>query len=338
MGIYCPETRLSFNPQFPKESGSVGLICQSGGNAGSVVTQAALRGVRFSKVISYGNACDLDETDFLEYFAADPGTEIIAMYLEGVKDGSRFRRVLQRVAKEKAVILLKGGISEGGARAAAGHTGALVGSEVVWNSLCKQLGVFRVYNLEEMADILVTLLFLPMPRGKRCALIGAGGGASVLITDEFEKRGLVVPPLPREIRNRICEFTPLAGNILRNPIDYSQALIELDKFVKTISIISQWEGIDSMIGFVRISQAPPITRGRLLDVLNRMLEASKTFSKPIAMVLEPSILPEEQKGIFSLIRKCVSLRVPVYYSFASVANSISLVLSHKQRNARSKTK
>jgi len=244
MGIYCPGSRISFNTNFPKESGPIGFISQSGGNTSGLIHQVMSRGVRFSKVISFGNACDLNETDFLKYLAADSETRIIGLYIEGVKDGRKFRHTLQKAAKEKDIILLKGGITEGGARAAAGHTGALAGSEVIWDSLCKHLGIIHVHSLEELADALVTLRFMSAPRGRRVALIGAGGGSSVLITDEFERRGLKVPPLPQEIRNWIGEFTPLAGNILRNPIDYSQTMMQPEKLLRTIHIISQWEGID----------------------------------------------------------------------------------------------
>ncbi|MBN2033158.1 MAG: CoA-binding protein [Deltaproteobacteria bacterium] len=221
MGIYCPGSRISFNVDFPKESGPVGFISQSGGNTGSLVQRVKSRGIRFSKVVSYGNACDLNECDFLEYLAADSETKIIGLYIEGVRDGKRFRQALRKAAEKKAVILLKGGLTEGGAGAAAGHTGSLAGNEVIWDSLCRQSGVIQVHSLEEFADCLVTLRFMPDPGGRRVALIGAGGGSSVLIADEFERCGLRVPPLPGKIRERIREFTPVAGNILRNPIDYS---------------------------------------------------------------------------------------------------------------------
>lgn len=107
---------------------------------------------------------------------------------------------------------------------------------MIWDSLCKQLGIIQVYSLEELADSLVTLRFMSAPRGRRVALIGAGGGSSVLIADEFERRGLKVPPLPQEIRNWIGEFTPLAGNILRNPIDYSQNWMEHEKLLRTVQL------------------------------------------------------------------------------------------------------
>ena len=158
MGIYCPESRLSFSPAFAKESGPVGFISQSGGNSICLVRQGALRGVRFSKVISYGNACDINENDLLEYLAHDVDTKIIALYIEGIKDGKRFRRALEEATKKKTVILLKGGITEGGARAVASHTAALAGSRATWDALCHQLGIICVASVEEMIDVLVTLL------------------------------------------------------------------------------------------------------------------------------------------------------------------------------------
>jgi len=333
MGLYCPRSRLSFDAGFPQEAGPVAFIGQSGGNTIYLVRQAAQRGVRFSKVISFGNACDLNESDFLEYLASDPDSRILALYIEGVKDGRRFRRALEEAARKKVVILLKGGVTEGGVRAVASHTGALAGSEVAWDALCRQSGALRVQSLEEMADVLVTVSFLPLPKGRNVALIGHGGGASVLITDEFERNGLKVPPLPKEVREELLRFTSATGNILRNPIDYSQTFTEPGKLSRTVEIISCWEGIDLIIGFSLSSQAPWSARGRFMQFAEEFLKAKEFISKPMAMVLEPSILPEEAGAIFSLIERFVSAQVPVYYSFARAARAIGLVLEHQERTA-----
>lgn len=305
-----------------------GFISQSGGNATNLVNEAKWRGVLFSKVISYGNACDLKESDFLEYLTADPKTNIIALYVEGIKDGRRFRHVLDKATKEKVVILLKGGITEGGSRAAAGHTGTLAGSKVIGDSLCKQLGIIQVHSIQELSDILVTLLFMPVPKGRNVALIGGGGGVSVLIADEFERRGLKVSPLPQKIRNHIREFTPLAGNILGNPIDNSQTIEETEKMAKTVSIISQCEEIDFIIGFLRPIGASPSARRRMVQIVDEMLKAARAASKPMGIVFESSFLPKQPKELYTFIQQCVSFRVPVYYSFAGSAHAISLVLSY----------
>ncbi len=336
MGIYCPESRLSFSPAFPKESGPVGVISQSGGNSIYLVRQGALRGVRFSKVISYGNACDINENDLLEYLVHNVDTKIIALYIEGIKDGKRFRRALEEATKKKTVILLKGGATEGGARAVAGHTAALAGSRATWNALCQQLGIISVSSLEEMIDVLVTLLFLPTPCGRNAVLFGAGGGASVLIADEFESSGLRVPPLPPELIAQIREFTPAAGNILRNPVDYSQAVMNLDGVGKTLDIVSRWEGSDFLVTFVRAGQFPAsqISEAQVNFLMSRFALRQGHLPKPLAMVLEPSILPQETEAVLAGIRGCISSGLPVYYSFAAAANAINLVLNHTERQSK----
>jgi len=337
MGIYCPQSRLSYSPAFPKESGPVGAISQSGGNSIYLVRQAALRGVRFSKVISYGNACDIDESDLLEYLANDADTKIIALYIEGIKDGKRFRRALEEATKEKTLVLLKGGATEGGARAVAGHTAALAGSRATWDALCKQLGIISVSSIEEMIDVLVTLMFLPLPGGRNALLFGAGGGASVLIADEFESRGLRIPPIPPEIVAQIREFTPIAGNILRNPVDYSQAMMNTEGVIKTFGILSRWEGMDFLVVFIRTGQftTSRISETQLQNLLmSRFPIKQDLLPKPVAMVIEPSIIPEEAKAILAAIRNAISSGLPVYFSFAAAANAINLVLNHTEKQSK----
>jgi acyl-CoA synthetase (NDP forming) len=337
MGIYCPQSRLSFSAAFPKESGSIGVISQSGGNSIYLVRQAALRGVRFSKVISYGNACDITENDLLEYLAGDVDTKIIALYIEGVKDGKRFRRALEEATKEKTVVLLKGGTTEGGARAVAGHTASLAGSRATWDALCKQLGIISVDSVEEMIDVLVTLLFLPLPKGRNALLFGAGGGASVLIADAFENRGLLVPQIPPEMVAQIGEFTPVAGNILRNPVDYSQAMFNTESVIKTFGILSRWEGADFLVLFVRTGQftASRISDNQLKNLLMSQFPIKQgQLPKPVVMVIEPSIVPEEADAILAAIRNSISSGLPVYYSFATAANAINLVLDHAEKQSK----
>ena len=332
MGVYCPQSRLSFQTFFPKENGKVGIISQSGGNATTIVDKLRWRGVQFSKVISYGNACDIDESDLLEYLTTDASTEIIALYIEGVKGGKRFREALGKAARKKAVVLLKGGVTAGGARAAAGHTGALAGREVTWDALCKQTGVIRVNSLEELCDTVVTLLFMSPMRGRRVALIGGGGGASVLITDEFEGRGIKVPPLTQEIKERIREFSQLAGNILRNPVDYSQNMVDTEKIVRTTHILARWQEVDFLIGFIDLRWATPTLVKRLSEMIDGLLAESRAVSKPMAWVVETSVFPENAGQIFSFIQKCVSSGMAVYYSFADAANALNLVLNHTERH------
>lgn len=330
MGIYCPESHLSFAADFPRDSGPVALISQSGGNATILVKEAAWRGVRFSKAVSYGNACDLDESDFLEYLAADPKTKIIALYVEGVKDGRKFREAIGAAAEKKTVILLKGGVSPAGARAVASHTGSLAGSEVIWDALCRQLGVIRVQTQEELTDVLVTLTSMPDVKGRSTGIIGFGGGASVLITDQFEKAGLKVPALPHDIQKKIRDFTPIAGNILRNPIDYSQTMMDKEKMLKAVDIVLGWDGIDFLTVFYKPTIAPPSMNIVIRQILDEIFRESKVFSKPMAVVMLLSFIPEEIERFLPLLKKAVGLGLPIYYSFDSAARAINLVLTHKE--------
>ena len=216
LGVYAPKVGFSYTSDFPKQSGSVAYVCQSGGNSVYVTRAAGYRGVRFSKVISYGNACDINECELLEYLIQDDDTKIVAVYIEGVRNGPRFYRALTELTRTKPVVVLKGGYTKAGAKAAASHTGSLAGSDEVWDELLQQAGAIRVYSLEELVDVLVTVYLLPTPQGRRVGIFGGGGGATVLGADDWSKYGFVLPPLPKVIKEELRASVPTeAGLILQ---------------------------------------------------------------------------------------------------------------------------
>ena len=221
VGLYYPQQRISFGDDLPKESGSVGLISQTGGGASNLIHLASLRGVRFSKAISYGNALDLNECDFLEYLSQDPETKIILMYIEGVKDGKRFFNILRQAASTKPVIIIKGGKGKSGARAVASHTASLAGSVKIWETVVTQAGAVSAKSLDEMADLAVSFYFLPPIQGSRVGVVGGGGGASVLAADQCEEAGLDVIPLPTEVREELRSKGIPTWDWVGNPADVS---------------------------------------------------------------------------------------------------------------------
>ena len=198
-----------------------GFLSQSGGNTVEFVYRASLRGVFFSKAVSYGNAADLNECDFLEYFTHDPETSIIACYIEGIRGGPRFFDVLSQAAAAKPVVLLKGGRGEAGGRAVASHTASLAGSTQVWRSAVTQAGAIWAETMEEMTDIAVALRYMTKPRGPRVGVICGGGGNTVHSADLCEAAGLRVEPLPDTVRSGFREHLPDTWFHTNNPFDLS---------------------------------------------------------------------------------------------------------------------
>jgi len=219
MGICCPKSGLAFVPGVVTEEGPVGVISQSGTFAEQFLSIGELRNVRFSKVISYGNAIDLDCPDFLEYLAHDSETEVIALYMEGTKNGKRLKAAMTEAAKLKPVLALKGGVTEHGRRAASSHTGSLAGSPEIWSSLFRQAGVIQVEDFGELLDTTLALSCVPLHSGKGTAIITNSGGFSVLETDLCVKAGLEVPQFTKETIAELRKMVPLAGTSINNPLD-----------------------------------------------------------------------------------------------------------------------
>jgi len=221
MGVYYPKMGLSFGFNLPKDSGPAGMISQSGGGASGFVHLASLRGIRFSKVISYGNGLDLTECDYLDYFIQDRETKIVLLYVEGVKDGRRFFDTLSRAARVKPVIVMKGGRGQAGSRMTFSHTASLAGSFPVWEALVKQAGAVSAGDFDELIDLTVAFRFLPQVTGKRVGVIGGGGGPSVIAAEECEESGLEVIPIPQDMRKELKDRGVNIWDWISNPVDLS---------------------------------------------------------------------------------------------------------------------
>ena len=339
MGIYCPKTKLSSGVGLPKESGNVGVISQSGANFFYMIRSAGSRGVRFSKVISYGNACDLNETDFLEYFAKDPDTEIIAAYMEGVKKGQKFLKALKAAAEAKPVIIYKAGYTEAGVKTAASHTGSLAGGDATWDAIFKQMGVIRVYSMDELIDVVLAFSFMSPPRGRNVGVFGTSGGASVQIADECERAGLFVPKPPPEVIQKLREFTPEAGNIVGNPLDSEVFTRDIEKFADGGKILGNWKGIDLMLFHLGTGISSNLSY--LMYTLEARREAyiscAKECAKPAAMVLH-SVVPslESWKILETWQRRCNETGLPLYPSIGRTANAISKFIKYYEDHMQGK--
>jgi acyl-CoA synthetase (NDP forming) len=325
MGLYCPSSGVSFSGDFPKEPGGVAFISQSGLNGEDLVHSAMLRGLRFSKVISYGNATDLDESDFFEYCTVDPETKIILAYIEGVKDGRRFQAALRAASAAKPVVVLKGGLTDAGDRATRSHTGSLAGSPQIWRALCRQAGVVSVQTLEDLVDMAVTFRSLKPIAGRGVAIIVVGGGSSVLAADTAERLGLRVPSLSEEIQAQLRPFTPLAGTSIRNPLD-TVALEDQDGLHKTVRIVGGSPDIHSIIILPRLDwwldRAPDVDTMVRLTV-EKMKEAAGDSPVPLALALRVAENARVMAAFEKFYEGCAVAGLPAYPDFERALASIS---------------
>ena len=323
MGIYCPGSAIGFCSDYPRETGPIGLLCQSGGNTGCIVRAAAARGLRFSKVISYGNACDINECDLLDYLADDPETRVIAAYIEGTTDGRRLFGSLTRAASAKPVVIFKAGYTDGGSRATASHTGSLAGADAVWNGFLQQVGAIRVFSVEEMADVLVALLCMEAPRGKNTCAVSTGGGASVLAADDCEQAGLRLVPIPHEIGERMKALIPLAGGMLRNPIDAFPIVGSYKGWQDLVPILEDWRELDIVI-FHYAFDAPPVpVRDWLIDAaLKPMIAAAKMCRLPAAMVLHSVTNDASWQVSLKTQQLCLGAGLPFFLSVRGASQAI----------------
>lgn len=243
LGLYVPASGMTFGDEFPMESGNVFLVSQSGANAGEIVRSLTPRGVRFSKVVSFGNGADLKAHDFFDYAADDPKTEIVISYLEGASHGRELFAALKKCAAIKPTIILKGGLSGAGARAASSHTGSLAGSREVFEAMCRQVGAMRVDTMEELHDLTVAVASgMKRLEGKRVVLFGGPGGFAVLSSDAIANQGLDLPETPAEAKRQLREFIPPAGTSVNNPIDASAR--DRDQMRKMLHILCDTGAFD----------------------------------------------------------------------------------------------
>ncbi|MFC1924930.1 acetate--CoA ligase family protein [Chloroflexota bacterium] len=323
LGIYCPGTKMSFSPYFSQEVGRVGLLCQSGGHSLELTIVGGARGIRFSKVISYGNAVDLNEADFLEYLSQDDETEIIGAYIEGIKDGRRFFKNLAQAAKKKPVILLKGGRTKAGMKAACSHTGSLAAGKESWDALCRQAGALQVYNLEEMLELIMAFLHIKPPKGRRVGIIGGGGGISVLATDECESAGLTVPSFSHNLIQKLKKFSFEAGTSVDNPIDSPKAIVERSTLFETIQAVAGSGDVDLLLIHVSLASPPwPVESGKNEDQVEAIVEASKSIDIPMALALRNSDIPAKSALYLKLHQRCVETGLAVYPTIGGAAQAI----------------
>ena len=334
MGLYVPDGRVSFAQQLPTEAGPVAFFSQSGTNANDAAYNGALRGLRFSKVVSFGNAIDVSAAELLEYAAADAQTEIIGAYIEGMADARSFFRALRAVAKRKPVALLKGGLLPSGSRATQSHTASLAGSGQIWAAAARQVNAVLVHNMQEMVDVLVGWRWGAVPSGPRIGLIVGGGGISVQGADDVEREGLQLPALSNETLQRLAEVTPVAGTGIRNPVD-TMSLWDGTSLVPTIEAVAADASVDAIIMQAGMNWGVDFYELERLEARRRMVEgiaaARDRLGIALALVIPMPFDHRTGKSNAEMARMAADAQLPLYYSIRDAARAMQRLLTWQNR-------
>jgi acetyltransferase len=200
------------------QSGGISLVSQSGGLLNAVVELSANRGVGLHYLISIGNQAVVDLADYIDFLVEDPQTKVIALIMEGAKNGRRFRDAIQRAARAKPVVVLKLGSSTGGQAATLAHTGTLAGQHAAYVALFQQSGIALVESIDELVESAALFAAAPLPRGNRVAMLTVSGGATSLIADLGEKAGIAFAPIRIDTDRRLQNILSVERSF-SNPID-----------------------------------------------------------------------------------------------------------------------
>ncbi len=332
MGIYCPDSRMTFDEDFPKEKGHVAFVSQSGAEASRLVFLCQDINLYFSKVVSYGNATDLDATDFLEYLAQDTDTNIIALYIEGVNNGPRFLAAVRKCMEEKPLVILKAGLTENGASAAISHTASMTGSKVIWDAFFKQTGAIPALTMNEVSDIIQGLARIKKPQGRRVAIIGRGGGIGVVATDICERAGLKVPPFSIETRQRLLQISPEAGAGVRNPVEPKKGMEGATEFyIKGLPVIDQ----DTETDIILVQMAIDVYGGHKVDLTQDVTESAyalcataDAIKKPMGVVLFTGGHTDTIEAVIAARNILTKAGIAVYSSVEAAARALSKIYNY----------
>jgi acyl-CoA synthetase (NDP forming) len=342
MGVYNPQIGLRNYTELPTgEAGSVGFIGQSGTHTITFSLAAPQHGIAISKAVSFGNAAVLDASDYLNYLAADEQTQVIGMYLEGVREGRRFFSLLREVTQHKPVVIWKGGQSEAGQRATSSHTGSLATPVAIWDAVVRQAGAIPVDDFDTLLDVLQLLRFAKSTTKDGVGLVAMTGGPSVVITDAFEQAGLRVPELSEESYQELASFFTVIGGSFRNPLDSGYTIgmgQSTDNLARLLSILDRDPNIDAVVmdtgaGLVAGQwQARPHILDSLLDTLSAFATRS---AKPFLTVLQPF---NREAELLSVREKFHARGLPTFATHARAARALSLVTSYRRFQAHSSEK
>jgi len=248
LGVLNTDPAVSLNATFAESwppQGNVAMLSQSGALGLAILDQVQALNVGISSFVSVGNKADVSGNDLISYWADDPRTRVIVLYLESFGNPRRFARLAPEVARRKPIVAVKSGRSTAGSRAASSHSAALASLDVAIDALFEQAGVIRTATLEELLDVAALLSTQPPPQGPRVAVVTNAGGPGVMLADACEAQGLALPPLaPETVAALRAVLPPQAG--LGNPVDMIASATP-DQFARTLELVGADPSVDALV-------------------------------------------------------------------------------------------
>jgi acetyltransferase len=295
-------------------AGSIGVASQSGNFVSSFLNYSRFTGVGISRAVSAGNAAAVSVADYLDYYADDPATTVGLAYLEGVTDGRALFERLRSISARQPLVVLKGGITAGGSRAAASHTGSLATDSAVFEGACRQAGITRAGTVEEAFEAAATFATQPAPRGPRTVVITTAGGWGVVTADAISRSALELLDLPDDLRAAIDEELPPRWS-RNNPIDLAGGETR-DTIPEVLALVAEHEAVDGIIYLglgIQSNQARLLREGgffpdhgleRIVAYHERQdarfaeaaAEISRATGKPILTATELAVADPENAG------------------------------------------
>ena len=305
------------------QKGSISIVTQSGGVCCSLLGWLEEQHVGLSKLIDLGNKCDVDETDVLKYFADDTHTKVIGIYLEDIRDGQRFLKLAKEVTKDKVVLVLKGGGTEAGKKAARSHTGALANNDIISDVAFRQSGIIRVETLEEFIDYLKVFETQPLMRGNRISVLASAGGHAVVASDTAERHGLRLAEFSQGTIDRISAVSPYLASIT-NPVDFGGQVFSADIYYRVLEQVLEDENVDAvaMIIYFWVSGLEKMVE-LLIDLVKTKTKKPITFcggAPKSVMNVDHQLGLLEQQGIpiYPSPERAVKALSPLYRRYRSL--------------------
>jgi len=334
MGLMYPEIGFAFNPTAKRLVGDVSFLSQSGGVAIATYTAGVAAGVGFSKVFSFGNQVDIKPQELLNYLRDDKKTKVVGAYIEGAKNGREVLDALVKTADKKPVVVLKGGRSSEGSRAAASHTGALAGNNEIWSAAFRQANVSTVDTLEDLVATLSVFSLSPKPQSRNVGLVAISGGTSVIYTDLCIEQGMKVPKTSQETINKLDPLIRDVGTGLGNPIDLAADYYVDQTTSQVIRLVGEEANFDSLIIEADIHNMHQVAtilgaQDNLVDYWEVLAKAGKhvveNLKKPVLVAIPDVAFPGPRSDAWNVF---VEHGLPVFHNVKQAIKALSKVCNY----------